>query len=119
MSLLPTVKKNFGSFAGWLNSTEADVIAVQETKASIKDIPEDVACPDGWDSFWSFSTAKKGLNGVATFVRRGHLSTIEGISDPLDHELDAEGRCVIVRCSTPNSKKISIVNVYAPNSGER
>ena len=66
--------------------------------------------PD-WESYWSFSSSKKGFNGVTTFVRKGMTCAAEGA--PLgDAALDAEGRCVMT-----DHGSFVLLNVYVHARG--
>lgn len=86
---------------------DADIFAVQETKlqeikltAAMKDI-------DGYHSYWSYSTVKKGYSGVSTYTR------IE--PKRVDHRLgipryDGEGRLIEM-----DFGEFIFFNVYFPN----
>ena len=58
----------------WFSRTEAQVVALQETKAHPDQLSEDVRDPDGWESHWSWSTVIKGYSGVAVFSRAAKIS---------------------------------------------
>lgn len=56
----------------WFAASDADIIALQETKADPSQIPEPHREPEGWRSWWLGSSVKKGYSGVAVFVRNEH-----------------------------------------------
>lgn len=55
--------------ANWLLDSDAQIIALQETKAEPAQIPEDIRERPGWYSYWDSSTVKKGYSGVCVFTR--------------------------------------------------
>lgn len=50
---------------------DADIICFQETKIQKKDLEAWMAMIDGYDSYFSFPSVKKGYSGVAFYVRQG------------------------------------------------
>lgn len=48
---------------------DADVVALQETKLQEVKLTPAMEEIEGYTSFWSFSTGKKGYSGVATYAR--------------------------------------------------
>ncbi len=66
----------------------------QETKlADLSSLTKEITCIPSYDSFFSFSTRKKGYSGVATFAKKGTtLSFTDGFQHP-DHS--DEGRCIV------------------------
>ncbi len=103
----------YGSLANYLDRMHVDVLCLQEVKLQ-RDVAFGTANAKGagtiksegvltaqtygahlpgWDSFWSFSTSKRGWQGVTTFAKKGLTSSADAA--PLkDEALDAEGRCV-------------------------
>ena len=53
----------------WFTENDAQVVALQETKALPEQLAPEVASPQGWQSHWASSTVKKGYSGVAVFSR--------------------------------------------------
>ena len=93
-------------FADFVNSVDADVICLQETKA----MPEQVDAPcleDGWHGYWN-SAVKKGYSGTAVFSREEPLSCQNGFGI---EEHDQEGR--VISLEYPD---FYLVNVYTPNA---
>jgi len=88
----------------YLESVEADVICLQETKAR----PEQVLHHfEGYHVFWN-SALKPGYSGTAILSRKKPLSVSNGIGRP---EHDKEGRVI-----TAEFEDFHLVNVYTPNS---
>ncbi|MGK5084291.1 exodeoxyribonuclease III [Bdellovibrionota bacterium FG-1] len=94
-------------FAQWFESQNADIIAVQETKARPEQLEEAVLHPLGYHSFWH-SAEKPGYSGVGIFSRREPLRVQVGIGIP---EIDLEGRVLLAEYP-----ELNFVNAYFPNS---
>ena len=98
-------------FIDWLDSTQADVICLQETKANEDQVDVSEIKEMGYDCFW-FSAQKKGYSGVAIFTKSkpNHIEYGLGVE-----KYDNEGRAIRVDFDT-----FSILNVYMPSgtSGE-
>ena len=81
-----------------------------EVKNRSKDLDPDVP---GYDTYWALNDGggaqTAGLNGVATFVRRGGRGAVRRANAaPLGQpELDAEGRCLMT-----DHGEFVIFNVY-------
>jgi AP endonuclease 2 len=114
--------KGRGGFRELLQSTNADILCIQETKLTRAELTEDVAVLDGWESFFDFSQQKTGYSGVATFCKAGcspccaARGLIGPSSDHVAHlgaaeqqALDAEGRCVMT-----DHGAFVLFNVYIP-----
>ncbi|XVF59775.1 hypothetical protein PTKIN_Ptkin07bG0303100 [Pterospermum kingtungense] len=72
----------FGSLLKLLNSFDADIICVQETKLRRQEITADLAIADGYESFFSCTRTsdkgRTGYSGVATFCRvKSAFSSVE------------------------------------------
>jgi exodeoxyribonuclease III len=72
-----------------LKRMDADIIAIQETKLQEIKLTEQMKEIEGYRSFWSFSTVKKGYSGVAVYSRKEPIAVKTGIGQP---EYDDEGR---------------------------
>eukprot|EP00659_Diplonema_papillatum_P016497 gene16497-25296_t len=112
------IRKRHGTVADWLEKHRVDILCLQETKTSPESIegqPMRVEAQlEGWETLWSCNAGKggqrKGLNGVATYCRRGLVSG--GCCRPLaEQALDDEGRCL-----RTDHGGFVIFNVYAPNT---
>ncbi|KAG2429845.1 hypothetical protein HXX76_010627 [Chlamydomonas incerta] len=72
--LAPTVKNfelRYKSFRGFLDYWKLDIAAFQEVKLPAAKVTKELACVDGFQSFWATSTAKLGYSGVTTWCRVG------------------------------------------------
>lgn len=97
-------------FWDWFNSCDADIINLQEIRASIEQIPSDLYRVNGYNSF--FTTAeKKGYSGVATYTKQKPINVFQGLGN---ETIDVEGR--VLRSDFEN---FTLLNIYFPNSGEK
>ncbi|XP_069842412.1 DNA-(apurinic or apyrimidinic site) endonuclease 2 isoform X1 [Dendropsophus ebraccatus] len=125
-----------------LDSLDADIICLQETKVTRDLLEEPVAIVEGYNSYFSFSRVRSGYSGVATFCRSctTPLAAEEGLSGQLSGQrgsigcygnteefsgeellsLDQEGRAVITqhKILTTDSKEetLTVINVYCPRA---
>jgi len=96
-------KKGFRKF---LDDSGADVVAVQEARASLDQFPDDLAAPAGWHVH--VEVAKKaGYSGVALFSKRKADEYVPGLGEK---KFDDEGRLQMARFG-----KVLVVNGYFPN----
>ncbi|XP_029291533.1 DNA-(apurinic or apyrimidinic site) endonuclease 2 [Cottoperca gobio] len=124
-----------------LDSLDADIICVQETKVTRDLLDERTAIVDGYNSYFSFSRGRSGYSGVATYCKDSAtpFSAEEGLTGLLtNHEgavgchgdqtalcseelqlLDNEGRAVItqhrITCQD-KEKTVTVINVYCPRA---
>lgn len=96
-------------FLDWLAAADADIICLQETRAEEKQLPDVLAHPDGYYSFWNASRRKKGYSGTALLTRLEPLAVEFGLGV---EEFDQEGRTIIARYPT-----FTLLNCYFPNGG--
>jgi exodeoxyribonuclease-3 len=89
----------------YVESTDADVICLQETKAQADQV--DLDWLKGYEAFWN-SAEKKGYSGTLTLVRTPHVGATLGLGKK---KHDSEGRVV-----TLELEDLYLVNVYTPNS---
>lgn len=122
------IKLHHGSLKNWLEQHQVDILCIQEVKVNVNDITlrsrELGATEDhDYDTFWacpiksiqhSCKTAQGlGLNGVATFCRKGvTCSTTTSVFEC--SSLDNEGRCIL-----SDHGSFVIFNIYVPNSGDK
>lgn len=91
----------------WFKECGGDIIGLQETKASVDQIPKKHQYPEGYHTEWVSSEVKKGYSGVVTFSKPKPLST----SHELPHkEFQGEGR--LVHFEYPD---FHFFNIYFPN----
>jgi len=98
-------------FIEWLKTDPADVICLQEVKASKEDIPIELIESAGYRSYW-FPAQKKGYSGVAILSKLlpGNVEYGHG-----NDQSDFEGR--VLRA---DFNDITLINAYFPSgtSGE-
>ena len=99
-------KKNY-----WkpLLSLDADIFCLQETKACLEQLSDEVSGPEGYFSYFSSSVVKKGYSGVATYSKTEPLDIKYGFGEK---RFDEEGRFL-----ETHFKNFVLINVYFPNGG--
>eukprot|EP00884_Botryococcus_braunii_P000520 jgi/Botrbrau1/10469/Bobra.0133s0075.1 len=118
-ALLPTIpnfKLSHGSMLGFLDFHGVNIAAFQETKLLPSKLTKELACIDGFESFWAMSRNKLGYSGVVTYVRK-QWSPVGAEADCLgsgDDAIDREGRVVVT-----DHGAFVLLNVYVPNAGDR
>jgi exodeoxyribonuclease-3 len=93
-------------FMEWMKQEKADIICIQETKARVEQVIEELAEPKGYCAYWS-SAEKKGYSGTLTYTREKPKKVLYGMGEP---RFDSEGRMVV--CEYPD---FVLFNVYFPN----
>ncbi|MGD1031516.1 MAG: exodeoxyribonuclease III [Opitutaceae bacterium] len=93
-------------FLDFMEGSGADVICLQEIKASAGDV-QHVAWPRGYQPIWN-SAEKRGYSGTALFTRVKPRSVSLGLGMK---KHDREGR--VIAAEFPD---FTLVNVYQPNS---
>ena len=93
-------------FLDFLDRCDADVVALQETRAFEDQLEEGVAKPDGWYTYFH-PAERPGYSGVAIYSRQEptRVETSLGIK-----EFDTEGRYLCVTYG-----RLAIASVYFPN----
>ena len=91
----------------WITRVQPDVLCLQETKAQPDQLDDTLRAPDGYTSYWAWSTAKKGYSGVALYTRVEPRSVQIGLGIA---EYDAEGRTVVA-----DYGEFVLVGAYFPN----
>eukprot|EP00730_Choanoeca_flexa_P001014 TRINITY_DN10440_c0_g2_i5.p1 TRINITY_DN10440_c0_g2~~TRINITY_DN10440_c0_g2_i5.p1 ORF type:complete len:726 (+),score=140.60 TRINITY_DN10440_c0_g2_i5:20-2197(+) len=116
---LPTLKlirRWHGSLENYLSLLQVDILCIQEVKIQRQKLEQDPqqcgAFIDGYDTFYSCCELPgqlQGLNGVATFVRKGLTSSADArpFREP---SLDIEGRAIVTKHA-----QLAVINVYVPN----
>ena len=97
-----------GSFE-WLTKTSPDIFCLQETKSREDQLSEEVRVPEGFHSYFSWPTEKKGYSGTAIYTKEEPIEVEEGIGVP---EFDQEGRTLIA-----HFPDFVLLNTYFPNGG--
>src|SRR5688572_5336996 len=72
----------------WAAAQEPDVVCVQETKAQIDQLSDDMYRPRGYHCYY-FDAQKKGYSGVAIYAKRKPDCVVVGYGSK---EFDREGR---------------------------
>lgn len=96
-------KKGFSDF---LADTDAEVVALQETRATPEQVPEALRAPAGWRTHW-VSAARKGYSGVGLYAQAPFDVLDPALGEP---EMDGEGRLLRVAFGP-----LQLVNGYFPN----
>lgn len=96
-------------FLDFLASSGADILAVQETKASPEQLSDALRAPRGWHAYFS-SAERKGYSGVAVYAKREPLAVRHGLGE---EEFDREGRTLILEYPS-----FFFLNIYFPNGGQ-
>ena len=93
-------------FFAWMLKQNIDVVCVQETKAQVHQLSEEILSPTGYVSFFS-DAEKKGYSGVAIYTKQkpNHVQQQLGWQ-----HADAEGRYIRV-----DFDDLSIISVYLPS----
>ena len=94
-------------FTKWFESEAADVVCVQEIKATPEQLDEGMLHPLKFHSYWH-PAQKPGYSGTAIYSKKEPLSVKIGIGVP---EIDAEGRIL-----SAEYVDFTLVNAYFPNS---
>ena len=93
-------------FRRWLDRSGAEIVGVQEVRATRDQMPRRLAEPRGWHT--EFSAAERpGYSGVGLYARRKPDGIETSLGKPA---FDREGRVQIVRFG-----RLVVANVYFPN----
>ncbi len=93
-------------FLEWMAEEQPDVLCLQETKAHVEQLDDDVINIEGYYSYWN-APERKGYSGVATYTKKEPKSVKYGIGI---EEIDKEGRIIITEYDT-----FILLNIYFPN----
>lgn len=98
--------------AEWAATTNADVICIQETKASEDQVDlSDLIAAGYQHAAWFSCTRKKGYSGVLTLSKQAPDYVEGGCLN--DEKYDSEGRVV-----RTDFGELTILNCYFPNGGQ-
>ena len=123
-ALMPTLaniklSKEFKTLARFLDSL-GDIVCMQEVKVTKDKISKEVACVEGYESFWATSREKLGYSGCTTWAASPSFSPMDAQSDCLSQvcdegglDLDQEGRIVVT-----DHDSFVCINIYVPNAGD-
>ena len=90
----------------WLSTQQADIVCVQELKAQIPDLVDEIRSPEGFHGYFHCAE-KKGYSGVGIYCRQKPDAVIEGLGVT---EIDQEGR--YIRADYGN---LSVISLYLPS----
>jgi len=96
-------RKNFFT---WLQKQDADIVCVQETKAQVDQLTDEIIKPKGYFSYFN-SAVKKGYSGVAIYSQIEPEKIIGKIGWK---DADIEGRFI-----QANFGKLSVISLYLPS----
>ena len=103
---------NKGFFA-WLQTTEADIVCLQEVKAQAADLTAEMLAPLGYVGHFHYAQ-KKGYSGVGIYSKTKPDTVIKGLGAGFE-DIDDEGRYIEARFGN-----LSVISLYLPSgsSGE-
>ena len=93
-------------FLQWLEVQSADVVCVQELKATEADLGPEMLAPAGLQGYFH-PAQRKGYSGVAIYSRREPDRVIRGVGI---EDIDAEGRYL-----QADFDDLSVVSLYVPS----
>lgn len=105
-------------FFEWLQTTQADVICLQELKAVAADMTAEMLIPPGYFGHFHYAQ-KKGYSGVGIYSKLKPTAVIIGLGGGFE-DIDAEGRYLECQFDDVNGGNLSVVSLYLPSgsSGE-
>ncbi|MBT8138707.1 MAG: exodeoxyribonuclease III [Gammaproteobacteria bacterium] len=93
-------------FFDWLETQNADVVCIQETKAQEHQLDDEIFCPNGYHCYYN-DAQRKGYSGTAIYSRIKPQKITSSLGwDPCD----SEGRYLQV-----DFPGISVVSMYVPS----
>lgn len=98
-----------GFFDPLFTDLDPDILCLQETKATVDQLPEAVRTVFGYESYFASPVVKKGYSGVAIYSKEKARTVTYGISTI---GLDDEGRTI-----TAEYEKFYLITCYFPNGG--
>jgi len=96
-----------GGFLKWFEEEGADIVCLQEIKATPDQLEEEHRNPLKYHAVWN-PAEKPGYSGTAVFSKKEPISVELGLGDK---EIDREGRVMILKYP-----RFTLVNSYFPNS---
>lgn len=98
-------------FEKWFADVGADVVCLQETKATREQLDAFLINPQRYHSVWH-SAEKLGYSGTAIYSKEEPTNVQVGMGIP---EFDREGRVLIAEFKRPGYD-LAVINAYFPNS---
>ncbi len=96
-----------GGFVKWFENEAADVVCLQEIKATPAQLTEELMHPLGYHSYWN-PAEKAGYSGTAIYSKAEPTRVVHGMGVP---EFDTEGRVL-----TAEFGDLAVISAYFPNS---
>lgn len=93
-------------FFEWMERKDADVLCIQETKAQVHQLTDEIFSPVGYHCYYE-DAEKKGYSGTAIYTRHEPKKVIRGYGDD---EFDKEGRYLEIQLDG-----LSVVSLYLPS----
>jgi len=93
-------------FSRWLVASGADIVGVQEVRATPEQVAASLAALEGWHHH-VVAAERPGYSGVGLFARRAPDAVETSLDEP---RFDVEGRLQLARWG-----KLVVANVYFPN----
>lgn len=93
----------------WLIKESPDMFCIQETKAEIEQLPDELRNIRGYHAYFDHSKGRKGYSGVAIYTKIEPEKVDYALGVP---ELDQEGRFIAL-----HFKDFTLINTYFPNGG--
>lgn len=90
----------------WLARQRADILCLQETKAQIGQLSEEIQNPKGWHTYF-VDAEKKGYSGVAIFSKKEPDNVVRGLGNDF---FDREGRYLQL-----DFGNLSVASIYLPS----
>ena len=94
------------NFFDWFQTTNADVLCVQETKAQLEQLGPEITDIPGYQSFF-VDAVKKGYSGVAIYTKHSPVNIVKEFGWEL---ADTEGRFLQI-----DFKNFSVISLYLPS----
>lgn len=97
-------------FFDWLAKQQAFVVCIQETKAQIDQISDNLYHPQGYSTFYH-DAEKKGYSGVALYCKQKPDDVIIGMGN---EQFDSEGRYIEAKFGN-----LSVISLYMPSGSSK
>jgi exodeoxyribonuclease-3 len=101
------IRARASQIVDWIGEEEADIVCLQEIKASPSQVPMPLC---DLENYWCYWHGDKGYSGVGLLFRRSSFSETPSFEHP---EFDYETRIVTVTQSN-----VVYASVYVPNGGK-
>ena len=94
-------------FMEWFDGADADLLCIQETKAKVNQIPDEIKEKEGYHTFWDDHKEKKGYSGVGMLTKIKPLNVTSSIGN---ERFDTEGRILCAEFD-----EFFLYGIYFPN----